>query len=322
MSTAASGGPADIAGFDAPASPSVLIGTASWSDRSLIASKRFYPAGVNSPEARLRYYASQFPLVEIDTSYYALPTVASATQWAARTPPGFTFNIKAFRLFTGHRTQSAVLPKAIREKLPAQSDWVYKLMPVTAREALWEAFREALAPLTAADKLGAVHFQFAPTVVRSDRALAHLDHVAARLPGLTIAVEFRHASWFATAQARADTLDFLAERGFVNVVVDSPQGFQNSVPSVWEATSPELALVRLHGRNTSTWNLRGATSASQRFNYDYSDEELAVMAERVAQLAARAKRTHVVFNNNWEDQGQRNAKTLKGLLGGDVIRWA
>jgi len=105
-------------------------------------------------------------------------------------------------------------------------------------------------------------------------------------------------------------------RGFtvVHTVVDAPQGFSNSVPAVWEATHPRYALVRLHGRNTETWNVKGATAASDRFNYDYPEGELDDLATRAARLAKEVEETHVVFNNNMEDQGQRNARTMIELL--------
>src|SRR5690349_18044799 len=89
--------------------PPVLVGTASWTDKTLIACGRFYPKEASSAEARLRYYASQFPIVEVDSSYYAMPAPATAQLWAERTPDTFTMNVKAFRLFTGHHTSPTVL---------------------------------------------------------------------------------------------------------------------------------------------------------------------------------------------------------------------
>ena len=97
-------------------------------------------------------------------------------------------------------------------------------------------------------------------------------------------------------------------------MVDGPQGFANSVPALWEATHPRYALLRLHGRNRGTWNVKGQTAASDRFNYDYPEAELAAMVPRIEELALTAMQTHVVFNNNMEDQGQRNARTLTDLL--------
>ncbi len=104
------------------------------------------------------------------------------------------------------------------------------------------------------------------------------------------------------------------DRRLVNVVLDEPQGFTNSVGQHWEVTNPELAVVRLHGRNAETWNIKGATAASDRFNYDYSDTELQELAGPILQLALAAMFIHVIFNNNNEDQGQRNARTLMSML--------
>lgn len=294
------------------------VGTASWTDPTLIRCGRFYPKGANSAEARLRYYASRFDLVEVDSSYYALPSATNATLWAERTPEGFVFNVKAFRLFTGHRTPVAALPAGVRTALGAglgERDAVYyKDLPDELRDALWEYFTAGIAPLARAGKLGLVLFQFAPWVVRSPRALEHIDDCRARLAHCTLAIEFRHRSWFA-AEATRSTLDFERERGLVNVVVDEPQGAANTVPAIWEATDPEHALVRLHGRNAQTWNSSETRSASDRFNYDYSDAELADIAVRVKALARDVTNVHVIFNNNYEDQGQRNATTLRALLG-------
>ena len=77
----------------------ILVGTSSWTDKSLLDSGRFYPPSATTPEGRLRYYASQFPIVEIDSSYYGIPTESNARLWVERTPAEFVFNIKAYRLF-------------------------------------------------------------------------------------------------------------------------------------------------------------------------------------------------------------------------------
>ena len=82
----------------------ILVGTSSWTDKTLIESGRFYPPSATTPEDRLKYYASQFPIVEIDSSYYGIPSVDNAMRWVERTPPGFVFNIKGYRLFTRHQT--------------------------------------------------------------------------------------------------------------------------------------------------------------------------------------------------------------------------
>lgn len=145
-------------------------------------------------------------------------------------------------------------------------------------------------------------------------AIAHIEEVRRRLADYTLSIEFRHESWF-NERNRAQTLDMQRSLGLVNVVLDEPQGFANSVGQHWEVTNPQLAVVRLHGRNAETWNIKGATAASDRFNYDYSDAELEGLAGPILQLALAAMFIHVIFNNNNEDQGQRNARALMGMLG-------
>ncbi|WP_233870145.1 DUF72 domain-containing protein [Paraburkholderia adhaesiva] len=300
---------------------SILVGTASWTDPTLIKSKRFYPSGCNSAEARLRFYASQFPIVEVDSSYYSMPNGSNSVLWVERTPPHFVFNIKAFRLFTGHQTPRDMFPKDMQAALPqnGKANLYYKDIPDEVRDELWRRYLEAIAPLHNAGKLGAVHFQFAPWVTSAPDGHAHVAHCADRLPaGYRMAVEFRNRSWFDDAHT-GSTLAFERERGLVHVVVDEPQGGANTIPAVWEVTGDSLALVRLHGRNHETWNIKGAAASSERFNYDYSDDELAGLAEEIRKIAAYVAQTHVLFNNNYEDQGQRNARTLMGLLGGAVV---
>jgi uncharacterized protein YecE (DUF72 family) len=294
----------------------VLVGTASWSSKTLVDSARFYPPGVTSAEARLRYYASRFPLVEVDSSYYAMPAPATSQLWAERTPHGFTMNVKAFRLFTGHQTSPTVLHKDIRAALPpsTKANLYLRDVPAEIVDELWRRFIEALAPLRASGRLGLVHFQFAPWLLRNAEAHEHVRRCVARMAGHTLSVEFRHQSWFADERAIASTLAFERELGVVHTVVDGPQGFANSVPALWEATHPGFALLRLHGRNTATWNVKGASDSSERFNYDYSAAELAQLAHKLERLETGALATHVVFNNNMEDQGQRNAASLMQLL--------
>jgi len=291
----------------------VRIGTASWTDKTLIACGRFYPKGATTAEARLRHYASQFPIVEVDSSYYAMPTPATAQLWAERTPPGFTMNVKAFRLFTGHQTEPKVLHADLRDALaPLGTPMLfYGDVPAEIQGELWRRFREALLPLGAAGRLGLVHFQFPPWVTCGAAGRAQVEHCVERMAGFDVSVEFRHRSWFDDSAA---TLAFLRELAVAHTVVDGPQGFSNSVPAVWEATHPRFALVRLHGRNSKTWNIKGATSASDRFNYDYPDDELADLVPRIERLALTAMQTHVIFNNNMEDQGQRNARSLTAML--------
>jgi uncharacterized protein YecE (DUF72 family) len=289
----------------------ILVGTASWTDKTLLESGRFYPREAKSAEARLRYYAAQFPLVEIDSTYYALPAPQTAELWAERTPQRFVFNVKAFRLFTGHPAQPSALPADLRGS--AKDSFYYDDLNPEIQGELWRRFRAGLEPLRRAGKLGAVLLQFAPWFVFGRERLAHIEHCAAMLEGLPLALEFRNKSWFGD-KTRERTLAFEREHGFAHVVVDEPQGFASSIPQVWEVTSPDLALLRLHGRNRETWAKKGLKSAAERFDYLYTEKELRELAGPVRHLAAGAQRTHVLFNNCHGDKAQRNAAQFRRLV--------
>ena len=294
----------------------ILIGSASWTDKTLIECGRFYPPECKTAEARLRFYASQFPLVEVDSSYYGMPTPQNAQLWADRTPQDFVFNVKAFRLFTGHQTQPEVLHKDIRLALGPNlpRTLYYKDVPQEIRTELWRRFIEALAPLKQAGKLGAVHFQFAPWLLRNREGMAHVQHCVDSMQGQLLAVEFRNKSWF-EGDSLEKTIAFERELGVAHTIVDAPQGFANTVPCVWEATTPRLALLRLHGRNKGAWNIKSEQSSS-RFNYWYSPEELGAMVPEIRHVAAKADAMHILFNTNYEDQGQVNARLMRQLLNG------
>ena len=293
----------------------IIVGTASWTDKTLIASGKFYPPEVKSPEERLRFYASQFRLLEVDSSYYALPSAANSARWAERTPPGFTFNVKAFRLFTGHQTEVKAFPKDLQAAIAelGKTRVYYKDVPEEVNVELWARFREALRPLYTAGKLGAIHFQFSPWTAFHPEAFAHIEQCLAALPGATLAIEFRNTSWF-EGEHRASTLAFLRERDLVNVVVDEPQGASNSIPPVWAVTHPTLAIVRLHGRNTATWNAQALPSSAERFDYEYRTAELEELAEPILGLSREARKTQVLFNNCQGDSAQRNAMELRQIL--------
>jgi uncharacterized protein YecE (DUF72 family) len=298
----------------------ILVGTSSWTDKTLIECGRFYPRTATTPEERLRFYASQFPIVEIESSYYGIPSVENAQRWVERTPPQFVFNIKAYRLFTRHQTPVVSLGKEIAKALgPVSKKNVYdKDVPADITMELWRQFRKVLEVLRKAGKLGAVHMQFAPWVAFHPETFDYLEHCRAMLAGFRIAVEFRNATWFNSEKHTTRTLAFERDNELVNVVVDEPQGIANTIPAVWEVTNPELAVVRLHGRNHGTWNRKALKSSSQRFDYDYTEDELRGLAGDISGLAPKAAAVHVLFNINYQDQGQRGARALSAML----ARWA
>lgn len=295
----------------------IAIGTCSWTDPSLIGTRTFYPKGCSSAEARLRFYASQFPVVEVDSSYFAMPSARNSALWAERTPATFQFNIKAFRLLTGHQTPPDAFPADVKGALPMltgrRKNHYYADLPAELVDVMWHRFLEGIAPLKHSGKLVAVHFQFAPWVSASAEWQRHVEHCFERMRGHRLAVEFRNQTWFSDERAET-TLAWLRGLGAVHVVVDEPQGVGNYAQGVWELTNPELAVVRLHGRNADTWNAKGLAASSERFNYEYSDAELTYLADKILVLAESAFAVQVLVNVNHEDQGIRAARRLGQLL--------
>ena len=292
----------------------IAVGTASWTDKSLIQCGRYYPPGVKTPEERLRFYSDEFPIVEVDSSYYAIPSEQTARLWVERTPQDFIFDVKAFRLFTQHQTAPRVLPKHISESLPVSKKMVYyRDLPEELLAALWNEFRNCLLPLKDAGKLGIVLFQFPPWFLANKTSLSHIEECVERMNGFRLAVEFRNETWF-YERTRERTFAFEREHRIAHVVVDEPQGFASSIPAVWEVTCPDIAVVRLHGRNHETWNTRGLAAASERFNYLYSEDELTELSGPIRSLGEKASTVHVLLNTNYQDQGQVNARRLRQIL--------
>ncbi|MGR6319249.1 DUF72 domain-containing protein [Micromonospora soli] len=285
----------------------IRVGTASWTDRTLLDSG-WYPQTADNPEKRLAYYARQFPLVEVDATYYSPPAERTARLWVDRTPPDFTFNVKAFSLLTGHPTRVGALYKDLRPETEKKNLYPDDLPP-QAYEEVWTRFLSALDPLVDAGKLGAILFQFPPwfTIKRDNKQ--YLLEVAKRCAPLRPVFEFRHASWFDGDNAE-ETLGFLREHELPFVCVDMPQGHRSSVPPLLAATA-DLAVVRFHG-HSDKWTSK---DIHEKFGYDYSDRELRDWAPKLRELAGEAAQTHVLMNNCYRDYAQRNGQRLREFLG-------
>jgi len=270
----------------------------------------WYPPEASTPEQRLRYYARQFGLVEVDATYYALPAEQTAVAWAARTPAAFTFNIKAFSLFTQHPTRVAALPADLRadaEKTGKDRVYLKDVDPVIVDQA-WERFTAALEPLRQAGKLGAILLQFPPWFPISRANKEYILSCAQRVAPRQVCVEFRNRTWM-TPDNQQETLGFLSDHQVPYVCVDMPQGHRDSIPPVLAATAP-LAVVRLHG-HSDKWESK---DIHERFGYRYTQQELAGWAPKIAALARDADDTQVLFNNCYRDYAQVNAEQLADLL--------
>jgi uncharacterized protein YecE (DUF72 family) len=293
----------------------ILTGSCSWTERTLTQEAGWYPRRTMTAEERLRFYASKFPLTEVDATYYAPPAAQQARLWAERTPEGFRFDVKAYSLLTGHPTRPRSLWKDLRERLPAEvaakrNIYAHHLDPEALDEA-WARFAAALAPLQEAGKLGAVLFQYPPWFGPRRDNREQLEALRGRFPDYRIAVEFRSPRWLAQQRDRERTLSLLAEHDLVFVCVDAPE--VSGLPRLLAVTNPELFMMRFHGRSDSTWS--GASrSAAERFRYLYSEQELQELARPLAEHVLEAAESHLLMNNCYRDYSVTNAAQLRDLL--------
>jgi uncharacterized protein YecE (DUF72 family) len=293
-----------------------LVGISSWTERTLIKESDFYPPGAKTAEGRLQFYASQFPIVEVDSTYYFPPSERNAVLWIERTPKDFTFNIKAYSLLTNHPTKRDSLYADLRDELPKELEKKRNLyreqLPDEAVEQVWQRFHDALMPLHSAGKLGAVLFQFPQWFVIARKNKEYLLECRDRLKDFRLAVEFRHKSWL-EERNREETIGFLEDNGLPFVCVDMPQGFDSSLPPVAVATSSDLAMVRFHGRDPKAWTAKSETAA-ERFRYEYGEPELREWVPKIKDLTGQARETHVLMNNCYRNYAVNNARELRSLL--------
>lgn len=266
----------------------IRIGCGSWTDQDYVG--LLYAKGTK-PADRLRAYPHWFERVEVNASYYAIPTASTVAHWADQTPASFLFDLKLPRTFSEapHRAAtSAALPALLR----------------------------ALEPLIAAKKLGGFLLTLSPSFSPDQHRLDELDLTAqALLPIAPLAVELRHRGWIHDAR-RSATLAFFRERKLTWVALDLPPINASAVlPPLDEVTTPSFAYVRLHGRNPRYLE---AKTAAERHRHDYTPAELAEIAARIRSLAARAKDVHVSVNNHYADFAPKAALALRRLLGQPV----
>ncbi|MEX2553027.1 MAG: DUF72 domain-containing protein [Actinomycetota bacterium] len=296
------------------AAGNIFIGTASWTDKTLISSG-FYPKEANDAESRLRFYADNFPIVEVDSTYYFPPSDRNVLAWVNRTPESFTFHIKAYSLLTKHPTRPNSLAKDLAEvaKPELKGKFLYSThLPETVMDEVWRRFAASLMPLHSSGKLGVVHFQFPEWFLPGTESRNYLIECQDRLPDYRIAVEFRNSLWLEGRNAER-TLKFLESNNIPITSVDMPQGFRSSLPPVASATAKDIAYVRFHGRNVEQWD-KPQEIATPRFAYLYSQEELQGWVPKIQELSGRVEEVHVLMNNCYRDYAVTNARQLADLL--------
>jgi uncharacterized protein YecE (DUF72 family) len=298
----------------------VRVGICAWADPALIEAGTFYPRKSMTAESRLRYYASVFDGVEVNSSYYAIPDIRNTLRWVERTPPGFVFHVKAYSLLTGHHPRAETVPADLAALLPRsprrtrRGEIDASSFPPEALDRAFRLVRTALRPIAEAGKLGYVLFQFAPWVHFEPGRLDYLASLPERLPGWTIAIEFRHRSWL--PDHADETLRALSGARLAHVIVDAPAA-GHTVPRVTTVTAP-TAVFRLHGRNAHGWlrQLRGEKpTVREKYDYLYSEAELREFLPEIEGVSEEAEEVFISFNNNNRDYPVQNALMLKRLLG-------
>ena len=289
----------------------IYIGTSSWADPGFV--EEWYPKELPA-RARLPWYAERFRIVELNSSFYAVPERSTVGRWARETPQGFVFDVKLHRLLSRHSAKLQELPPDLREGVEVGERGRVRLTP-ELEAAMIDETLHAVEPLEEAGKLGAFLLQFTPAFGPGRHELSELDPLLERFAPHTVAVEFRHRGWVRGDRAER-TLAHLSERGAAFVCVDAPPDDQIPImPPIDAVTNDRLAYMRLHGRNTEGY-LRGKTVA-ERFGWRYSDEELDEVARRARGLAEQAGEVHVLFNNNRGDDAPTAARRFAVLMGQD-----
>jgi uncharacterized protein YecE (DUF72 family) len=281
----------------------ILVGTSSWADPGFV--KEWYPPKLPAKE-RLPWYARHFELVELNSSFYAIPDRNTVHGWVQVTPAGFRFDVKAHRALSRHSAPAESLPPDLRELHGTPE----------LERPLAERLLEETAPLREAGKFGAYLLQLTPAFSPRRHGLEELDTLVEILGPHGLAIELRNRNWV-DGERREATLDWYADRGATFVGVDAPpaDNFQ-IMPSIDAVTNSRIAYLRAHGRNTKGY-LTGR-SVAERFAWQYTDEELDEIAGRARALAESAGEVHVAFNNNRGDDAPTAAQRFRALLGQEV----
>jgi uncharacterized protein YecE (DUF72 family) len=264
--------------------PNISVGIGSWTDREY--KGLLYPKGLPDEE-RLKTYATWFSHVEVNSTYYAAPGRAKVENWVRQTPPGFQFDIKLHEEFS-------LAPEA------------------AVGRGLAERFLGDLELMMTEGKFGVFLLLLPPRFTPKGGKLEKFDAVVDKLAPHTIAAEIRHAGWLEGEQ-REKTLEYFRARKVTLVGVDMPRiKDPRFLPADDAITNPQLAYLRLHGRNPDWLSLK---KQEERHTYAYPEEELNEIAARVRSLATKAERVRVVANNHAKDFAPKTALALQKLLG-------
>jgi uncharacterized protein YecE (DUF72 family) len=262
--------------------------------------------------ARLGWYAQHFDMVEVNSTFYSVPEPRMVERWCAATPGDFTFDVKLHQFFSFHATKAKLLPADLQRRAEIDARGNVKSTP-DLQDALLKVFLRAASIFRDAGKLGVFLLQLSPSFSPRKHELSTLERLMEMLSDYDLAIEFRNRNW-ATGDQLQSTIDFLQKHHAIFVNVDAPASdhFMVMPSDVDEVTNSNVAYLRLHGRNAKAY-ITGKTVAA-RFNYDYSENEIAEVAQRSRKLAKEARELHVIFNNNNLDYAPHAALRLRKAL--------
>jgi uncharacterized protein YecE (DUF72 family) len=287
----------------------IVVGTSSWADPGFV--EEWYPPKLPDRE-RLPWYAEHFEAVEVNSTFYAVPSAATVRRWAQATPERFTFDVKLHQSLSRHSADVSHLPKDLRDRVDTTPRGRVRPSPDLDRE-LAKRYKKAVKPLIDADKLSSFLLQLTPAFKPPTHDLDELDVLMAELAPHPVAIELRHRAWL-DDDLREDTLEWFADHGAAFVAVDAPRGKPPTMmPPLDAVTRDDLAYLRAHGRNARGW-VKGR-SVAERFAYRYDDAELEELAQRAEGLAEEADTVRVMFNNNRGDDAPVAAARMRELLG-------
>ena len=289
----------------------ILVGTSSWSDPGFV--EEWYPPGMPARD-RLPWYAERFEMVEVNSSFYAIPEQETVARWAEVTPDAFVFDYKLHRALSRHAAELNSLPPDLRDGVETTARGRVRLTR-ELEDALLERTCEAVSPLDQAGKLGAFLLQLTPGFAPDKNDLDELAPLVEKLAPRPVAIEFRHRGWVHPERVE-QTLAWLSEHDAAFVAVDAPKEVHVPImPDIDAVTSDELAYIRMHGRNAEGY-MKGR-SVAERFGWEYTDEELREIAKRVKGMAELAPAVHVAFNNNRGADAPSAARRFRTLMGQD-----
>jgi uncharacterized protein YecE (DUF72 family) len=281
-----------------PGAHQVRIGTAGWSYKDW--EGVFYPPGMQRRKVHpLEYYARYFDTAEINTSFYGPLRPELAKLWCkkvAAVNPAFLFTAKLYRAFT-HSPLAVTEPTSAASIRPTDEDEIKT--------------REGLDALASEGRLGALLIQFPVSFKNTSLNREYIDRLVRQFIEYPCVVEVRDSSW-----NNAETLETFTRKNVAFCNIDQPMIGKSLGPT--QHVTAAMAYVRLHGRNYDQWF--DSDNRNDRYNYLYSERELAGWKERIENVSAKAKTTYVITNNHFESKAGVNALELKAMVRGSRVQ--